>query len=302
WNSDCSAIEIPVLDQDPSGPMLIVSPANTRIGLTKPYESGEPDQYYPAGQRNFARVIPPDDAQGAGAAGFAGKNLHLSKCIVVDDGEAYGSHVAAEFASAAAENGVAIVGQATWNPADANYSALFQGFASKHPDCVFLAGLAQNNGAQLIRDKVAVLGANDTTVRLIAADGFLGYPDIDALPEAEGMYLTTGGLPVSEIAAAGPVPAKFLADFQAAYGHPLVAGYAYEAAVAMQFVLAAIAASDGTRADVTRTAFSGVAVPAATSLTGNQFGIDANGDTTDRQMSIESIQAGAETFVTAWTV
>ncbi|MCU1401060.1 MAG: branched-chain amino acid transport system substrate-binding protein [Acidimicrobiales bacterium] len=301
WNSDCSAIEIPLLDQDPSGPMLIVSPANTRTGLTKPYETREPDQYYPAGQRNFARVIAPDDAQGAGAASFASKNLHLSKCVVLDDGEAYGSHVAAEFVAAAADNGVAIVGQATWNPADGDYSTLFQGFVSKQPDCVFLAGLASNGGAQLIRDKVAVLGANDAAVRLIACDGFLGFPDIDALPEAEGMYLTTAGLPVSAIAATGAVPAKFLADFQAACGHAPVAGYAYEAAVAMQFVLASIAASDGTRADVTRTAFSGQTVPASTSLTGNEFGIDENGDTTDRPMSIESIQAGAETFVTAWT-
>lgn len=144
------------------------------------------------------------------------------------------------------------------------------------------------------------LGANDGAVRLIAPDGFLGDPDIDALAEADGMYILTAGLPVSAISATGPVPAKFIADFQAAYGHQPVAGYAYEAAVAMQFVLAAIAASDGTRSDVTAKAFSGVTVSASTSLTGTRFGIDANGDTTDRPMSIETIHAGAESFVMAW--
>ena len=61
---------------------------------------------------------------------------------------------------AAAASGVAIVGQWTWSRDAGGYSALFELCVSEQPYCVFLAGLAQNNGAQLISDKVAVLGAN----------------------------------------------------------------------------------------------------------------------------------------------
>ncbi|MEY2583862.1 MAG: branched-chain amino acid transport system substrate-binding protein, partial [Ilumatobacteraceae bacterium] len=47
YNSGCAKIEVPVLNQDPSGPMLMVSHANTNPGLTKAWDPGEPDKYYP---------------------------------------------------------------------------------------------------------------------------------------------------------------------------------------------------------------------------------------------------------------
>jgi branched-chain amino acid transport system substrate-binding protein len=41
-----------VLNQDPNGPMLMVSHANTYVGLTKPWDTGEPQKYYPTGKKN----------------------------------------------------------------------------------------------------------------------------------------------------------------------------------------------------------------------------------------------------------
>ena len=43
----------------------MISPANTYPGLTKPGkgEAKEPNVYYPAGTRNFSRVVPADDLQ-----------------------------------------------------------------------------------------------------------------------------------------------------------------------------------------------------------------------------------------------
>ena len=38
FNSGCAKLEVPVLNQAPDGPMLMVSHANTNVGLTKTWE------------------------------------------------------------------------------------------------------------------------------------------------------------------------------------------------------------------------------------------------------------------------
>ena len=82
---------------------------------------------------------------------------------------------------------------------------------------MFFGGIYDNNGGQLVKDKVAVLGDN-SGVKLIAPDGFTGYPDFLKLPEAEGAYLTFAGLSTGPLKEAGGAPAKFIADFKAKYG------------------------------------------------------------------------------------
>src|SRR5256884_2690944 len=83
YNSGCAKLEVPKLNQDTSGPLLMVSHANTNPGLTKKWDANEPDKYYPAGKRNYARVITTDDYQGTAAAQFAAKDLQVKKCAVL---------------------------------------------------------------------------------------------------------------------------------------------------------------------------------------------------------------------------
>ena len=64
YNSGCAKLEVPILNQDRTGPMLMVSHANTNPGLTKTWDPGEPDKYYPTGIRNYARMVTTDDFQG----------------------------------------------------------------------------------------------------------------------------------------------------------------------------------------------------------------------------------------------
>ncbi len=52
--------------------MLMVSHANTNPGLTKAWDPGEPDKYYPTGVRNYGRVIATDDFQGEADARVRG--------------------------------------------------------------------------------------------------------------------------------------------------------------------------------------------------------------------------------------
>ena len=66
YNSGAAKLAIPILN---AACLVMLSPANSYPGLTKAVEGvtapGEPDTYYPAGYRNYARVINTDDDQGA---------------------------------------------------------------------------------------------------------------------------------------------------------------------------------------------------------------------------------------------
>jgi branched-chain amino acid transport system substrate-binding protein len=90
-NTGCSRTEVPILN---AAGMLIVSPANGYPGLTREWDTGEPDVYYPSGPRNFARVFPTDDGQGDVLARVATIDLHAKKCWLVTDGTVYGTSMA----------------------------------------------------------------------------------------------------------------------------------------------------------------------------------------------------------------
>lgn len=304
FNSGCAKIEVPVLNKDSTGPMLMVSHANTNPGLTKKWDTGEPQKYYPTSKRNYARVVTTDDYQGNAAAAFAANDLKVKNCFVLNDNQTYGIGVATAFANAAKANNINIVGQQPWDNKQPNYTSLFQAVKASGADCVYLGGIYDNNGGQLVKDKVAVLGDN-TKVKLMAPDGFTGYPDLLKLPQADGMYLTFAGLSSDQLAAGDGPAKKLIAAFTAKYGKAPTGNYPLYGVAAMQVILAAIAKSDGTRKGVTDAVFSGdgVDIPQADSVTGKEIKIDTKtGDTGAKDVTVELVKGGKETFVKAQAV
>ena len=91
----------------------MISPANTYPGLTKKIEgaveANEPDVYYDGCKRNYTRVVPTDEIQGAAAANWA-KQLGATKAYVLDDTELYGHGLAVVFANTAPKVGLQLVG------------------------------------------------------------------------------------------------------------------------------------------------------------------------------------------------
>jgi branched-chain amino acid transport system substrate-binding protein len=299
FNSGCAKIEVPTLNQDSSGPMLMVSHANTNPGLTKPWETGEPEKYFPTGVRNYARVVTTDDYQGQGAAQFAFDDLKVKKAFVLNDNQTYGIGVAKAFSDSAKKLGIEIVGEQAWDAKQPNYTALYQGVKASGADLVYLGGIYDNNGGQLIKDKVAVLGDNDGDVKLFAPDGFTGYPDMLKLPESAGMYLTFAGLTQDELVKAGGAGVKLFEAYNAKYGKDPDGSYPLYGVAAMQVILAAIEKSDGTRKGVTEAVLSGegITIPADQSVVGKEIKIDpATGDTTALDLTIEIVKDGKETF------
>ncbi|MGB9377512.1 MAG: branched-chain amino acid ABC transporter substrate-binding protein [Mycobacteriales bacterium] len=303
YNSGCAKIIVPVLNQDPNGPMLMVSHANTNPGLTKKWDPGEPDKFYPTGKRNYARVITTDDFQGTADSTFL-KELGKSRCFVLNDNETYGKGVAQAFIDNAPKVGLTILGNQSWDKEQPNYDALFQSIKAKNPDCIFLGGIFDNNGGQLVKDKVKVLGDNNT-VTMMGPDGFSGYTGLQKSPQGEGMYLSFAGLDTTSLRKNGGAAAKFLDAYKAKYGADPVTSYALYAAAATQVIIAAIAKSDGTRKSITEQVFggSGIDIPAEQSVIGKEIKIDPKtGDTNNIDISILRLKAGKETFVKAQPV
>src|SRR6187399_2955752 len=249
FNSGCAAIEIPVLNQAPDGGIGMVSPANTypclTVNLPGGCDSTEPDKYYPSGTRNYIRVVAHDAYQGAAAAEFM-QSQGVKSVYILNDKEAYGLGIATTTRKAAEFLGIKVAGFEAWDPKATSYTAQMQKIKSSGADAVFLGGLIDENGAQVIKDKVAVLGPNDGAVKLLAPDGFTTQATIDESGAASpGMFLSVAGVPIDEFKGKG---AEFAAAFKPRLGGKEIDPYAIYGAQAAQIMLDAIAASDGSRA------------------------------------------------------
>ena len=241
----------------------------------------------PAGRVRFDRarqVLPVGDAQlrprrrrtttyqGAAVAEFM-QAQGVKSVYILNDKEAYGLGVATTTRKAAESLGIKIAGFEAWDPKATSYTSQFQKIKATGADAVFLGGLIDENGAQVIKDKVAVLGPNDGAVKLLAPDGFTTQATIDESgPASKGMFMSVAGVPIDQFKGAaldfidglqkGPLQGKAI-DPYAIYGGQ-----------AGQVLLDAIAASDGTRSDVIAKMFD---TTVTDGLLGS-FKIDENGD------------------------
>ena len=279
FNSGCAAIEIPALNQAPGGAIAMVSPANTYVCLTEGgpgCEKTEPDKYYPTGSRNYARVVAHDAFQGAAMAEFA-KSQGIKSVYILNDKEAYGLGVATNFKNAAEHVGLKVAGFAAWDPKQASYEALFRKIGTTGADAVFLGGLIDENGGQVIKDKVKVLGPNNGKVKLLAPDGFTTAATLDpkegGTPAAQDMFMSVAGVPIDKFTGQG---AQFATQFKQKVlkGKGSIDPYAIYGAQAAAVVLDAIAKSDGTRQSVIDGIF---ATDVKNSYLGT-FSINDNGD------------------------
>jgi len=304
YNSGCAKIIVPVLNQDPNGPMLMVSHANTNPGLTKTWDPGEPDKFYPTGKRNYARVVTSDDYQGTAAAQFLKAEKAVTKCAVLNDLQTYGQGVATAVKAEMANQGIEVVVDEGWDAKQTSYTALMEKIKAAGADCLYIAGIFDNNGGQLVKDAAKVLGKATDFVTM-APDGFTGYPDLQKMPEAEGLLLSFTGLSQAGILAAGGPAAAFVEAYKAKYGKAPAGSFPIYAGGALQVILAAIEKSDGTRKSITEAVFSGsgIVIPADKAVTGAEIAIDpATGDVKNRTITIQQMTGGAETDVMPWAI
>lgn len=292
FNSGAAKLSIPILNA--AGPLVMVSPANTYPGLTKPGkgEAGEPDKYYPSKVRNYTRVVPADDIQGAVGAQWA-KQLKATKVYILDDQETYGKGIADVFEAEAKKQGLTVLGHEGIDAKAADYKALMTKVKGLNPDLIYFGGITQNNAGQLLKDKINVGMANDKVI-FMGPDGIYEDAFIDAAGKAnvEGVLVTFGGVTVDQYTG----KAK---DWLAAYKKKFNADpevyaiYGYEAG---KVALDAIARA-GTK---DRKAIRDAVFATKDFDKGvlGKWSFDANGDTTILTMSGSSIKGGKFVFST----
>jgi len=291
FNSGCAEIIIPVLNRAPDGPVAMVSPANTYVGLTHSgpgTAAGEPDKYYPTGQRNYIRIVAADDFQGAADA-LNAKNLGLKSVYILNDKEAYGLGVATDFKNSLVNPavGLKVAGFAAWNGKASSYTGLATKIKQSGADSVFLGGLICENGGKLVKDLRSVLGNN---VQLLAPDGFTPISAVvdGAGNASEGMYVSVAGQPNEAL---GPTGKKFVTDFSKQIGGENPDPYSAYAAQSAEVLLTAIENSDGTRKSVAEQLLK---TKVSDGILGS-FSINSNGDTSSNPVTIYQIKGGKQT-------
>jgi branched-chain amino acid transport system substrate-binding protein len=290
FNSGAAQIMIPILNRAPGGPIGMVSPANTYVGLTHAgpgTAAGEPGKFYPTRKRNYVRVVAADDFQGAADAILAKDVLKSKKMYILNDKEAYGLGVATNVRNALAKiGGVKVVGFEAWDGKASSYEALANKIKAKGADSVFIGGLICENGGKLVKDLRAGLGPN---VKLIAPDGFTPVSAVvqGAGAAANNMTVSVSGLPNSALKGAGKT---FLSQF-AKVVNKQADPYSVYAAQAAEIMYQAIAKSDGTRAAVATNLFK---TNIKNGILGT-FRINANGDTTSNPVTVYKIVNGKST-------
>lgn len=254
YNSGCAAIEIPILNR---ASLAIISPGNTNVCLTEasPLCSDYSPTTLYTKRRNYLRVVPNDAYQGAGLAEFA-RNQGVRRPYILyaaDDPTSTGQ--AANFRGAAEHIGLTVAGYRTWDPNAKSYTDQWQRVRASGADGAVLAGLIEQNGAKLIRDKVAVLGAN-SKVKLFAFDGFAQQSTIDSAgPAAVGMFASIPGQSTEDLA---PPGRDFAAELAASLKKSSVEVFAPYGGEAAQVLLAAIAKAGTDRAKIIEALFATV--------------------------------------------
>jgi branched-chain amino acid transport system substrate-binding protein len=286
YNSGAAKISIPVANE---ANLVMVSPANTYPGLTKP-EKGEPNEpgvYYPNGNRNYTRVVPADDLQGAVGARWA-QSLGATSVYVFDDAELYGKGIADIFNTTATGLGINVMGQESIDPKAADYRALAAKVLDMNPDMVYFGGTTQTNGGQLLKD----LRAEGYTGNFMGPDGIFEQAFIDAAgaEAAEGAYITFGGVPPQQLTGLGK---EWYDSYVAKFGSEpeAYAAYGFEAASVVMTALNSACSADR---DAVRQAV--LATENFDGVLGN-WSFDENGDTSLTTMSGQQIKAGAFEFV-----
>jgi branched-chain amino acid transport system substrate-binding protein len=288
FNSGAAEIEIPILNRAPNGPIAMVSPANTYVGLTHTgagTAAGEPGKYYPTGKRNYARVVAADDYQGAADAVLA-KSLGVKKVFILNDKEAYGLGVATNFRNAAQKLGIKVVGFTAWDGKASSYEALAVKIKASGAQGVFLGGLICENGGKLVKDIRAGVASS---VKIMAPDGFTPVSAVvqGAGTSAEGAYVSVAGLPNTALKGAGKA---FVAAFTKADKRS-PDPYSVYAAQAAEIVVQAIKQSNGTRSDIAKQLFR---VKLKGSILGN-VSFTKNGDVTSNPVTIYRVKGGKST-------
>jgi branched-chain amino acid transport system substrate-binding protein len=290
FNSGATAVSLPILNE---AGIAQISPSNTAVGLTTDEPGatpGEPDKYYPAGVRTFARIVPKDTIQGAALATLM-KEDGCKTVQLLNDKEVYGAGLARNIEASAKAQGLKITSNEAIDKNAPNYRSLAAKAKQAGADCMVFSGITANNAAQVFKDFAAAL----PHAKLYGPDG---VADTTFANPEQGIPASVASRTKVTIATLSPDQyppdgRAFFKDYTRRYGERNPDPYAIYGYEAMELALDAIKRSKtGKRADVVKGLF---ATKDRQSVLGT-YSIDKNGDTSLTDYGVYSIKDGNLAF------
>jgi branched-chain amino acid transport system substrate-binding protein len=295
FNSGGTKVSLPILNK---ANIPQISPSNTYVGLTtdKPgSEAGEPQKYYPAQTRTYARVVPADDIQAA-ALVTTMKEDGCKSVHIFNDKTTYGAGLARNIELAAENQGLKVEGDDGTDRNAPNYRSLA---AKVKADCFVGSGVTGENYVQVFKD----VAAANPTVKLYGPDGVaeeaFTNPAKGGIPADVGARtkITVATLGLEEFKKRNNAKAeKFFTDYKAEYGTAQpdpYAIYGYDTMSLALDTLKAVGDKANDREAVrkqllenTKDRQSALGV----------YSIDENGDTTLTDYGLYTIKDGKPTF------
>src|SRR5215208_3877120 len=275
FNSGGTKVSLPILNK---ANIPQISPSNTYVGLTtdKPgSEAGEPQKYYPAQKRTYARVVPADDIQAAALVTVM-KEDGCKSVHIFNDKTTYGAGLARNIELAADAQGLKL-----------------------KADCFVGSGVTGENYVQVFKD----VAAANPSVKLYGPDGVaeeaFTNPAKGGIPADVGARtkITVATLGLEEFKKRNNAKAeKFFADYKAEYGTAQPDPYAIYGYDTMSLALDTLKAvgdkandREAVRAQLlenTKDRESALGV----------YSIDDNGDTTLTDYGLYTIKDGVPSF------
>ena len=240
FNSPASVYSIPILNE---AGILQVSPSNTAVGLTRSdgAQPGEPDIYYPTGERTYGRVIPADHVQ-AGAIATWMRDHGCTSVFILNDGGPYGKPIADQVERNARDQGLDVLGNDPIDVDARSFSGPAGAVKESSADCFFFGGITQSRAPE-VADEVANAVPG---IAMFFADGVAESAFTNELDDkiAENVFITN---PTLDPAAYPPSAQEFFEGFRSEHGRDPepYAIYGYEA---MSVVLDSIARAGGAAA------------------------------------------------------
>jgi branched-chain amino acid transport system substrate-binding protein len=145
-DSAATALSLPLTNE---GHILQVSPSSTYDGLTRrSRRQGEPDRFYPSGERTFARVVPADHVQASALVGYM-KASGVRSIALLADREIYGGGIADEVEEAAARQKIEVFDRGRIDASRGDLEGAAKKIAETGADAFLFAGTTETGAARI---------------------------------------------------------------------------------------------------------------------------------------------------------
>ncbi len=266
----------PILSE---GDLAIITPSSTNPDITNPKFAA---QYRPAGKPIYFRTVTTDAYQGPEMANYMAHDLHAKTVYILDDSGAYGVGMADAFQKQAEKDGMKVLGRDRLDPKAADYTAVLTKIKQLNPDAVYYGGVSQA-GVKLAKQAYDIIpkaikagGDGMQTPELLTGAGF---------PAAEGWYATIASPHMTSDTKA----ADFIKAYKAKFGDA-PEDYSITAYDAGLVIVHAVKQLIAEKKPVTRSNVRDAIQNSKTPTIQGEVSFDANGDLTDRTVSIFQVR------------